>query len=88
MRAACCVLEGEGRQLAAQPLKHKRQSGIFTFIYIERPVWKRSSLCHTLPTQIVGAGAPPIIFSDFGHAPEEEDPARAVVAVKRFLGVE
>jgi pimeloyl-ACP methyl ester carboxylesterase len=28
------------------------------------------------------------IFEDLGHAPEEEDPARTVAAVKQFLGIE
>jgi pimeloyl-ACP methyl ester carboxylesterase len=27
------------------------------------------------------------IFDDLGHAPEEEDPARTVLAVKAFLGL-
>jgi pimeloyl-ACP methyl ester carboxylesterase len=26
-----------------------------------------------------------VIFEDLGHAPEEEDPARTVAAVKQFL---
>jgi pimeloyl-ACP methyl ester carboxylesterase len=34
------------------------------------------------------AGSTLIVFDDLGHAPEEEDPARTVAAVKRFLGVE
>jgi len=34
------------------------------------------------------AGSTLVVFDDLGHAPEEEDPARTVVAVKRFLGVE
>jgi len=28
------------------------------------------------------------MFEDLGHAPEEEDPAGTVAAVKRFLGME
>jgi pimeloyl-ACP methyl ester carboxylesterase len=32
-------------------------------------------------------GSTLVIFDDLGHAPEEEDPARTVVAVKQFLGV-
>jgi pimeloyl-ACP methyl ester carboxylesterase len=28
-----------------------------------------------------------VIFDDLGHAPEEEDPVRSVVPVKRFLGL-
>lgn len=34
------------------------------------------------------AGSTLIIFDDLGHAPEEEDPARSVAAVKKFLGIE
>jgi pimeloyl-ACP methyl ester carboxylesterase len=34
------------------------------------------------------AGSTLAIFEDLGHAPEEEDPARTVAAVKRFLGIE
>lgn len=34
------------------------------------------------------AGSTLVVFDDLGHAPEEEDPDRTVVAVKRFLGVE
>ena len=33
------------------------------------------------------AGSTLAIFDDLGHAPEEEDPARTVAAVERFLGV-
>jgi pimeloyl-ACP methyl ester carboxylesterase len=33
-------------------------------------------------------GSTLVIFDDLGHAPEEEDPARTVEAVKRFLQVE
>jgi pimeloyl-ACP methyl ester carboxylesterase len=33
------------------------------------------------------AGSTLVIFDDLGHAPEEEDPARTVVAVERFLGL-
>ena len=29
-----------------------------------------------------------VIFEELGHAPEEEDPARTVAAVKQFLGIE
>jgi hypothetical protein len=29
-----------------------------------------------------------VVFDGLGHAPEEEDPARTVVAVKQFLGLE
>jgi pimeloyl-ACP methyl ester carboxylesterase len=32
------------------------------------------------------SGSMLVIFNDLGHAPEEEDPARTVVAVKQFLG--
>jgi pimeloyl-ACP methyl ester carboxylesterase len=32
------------------------------------------------------SGSTLVIFDDLGHAPEEEDPARTVVAVKQFLG--
>jgi pimeloyl-ACP methyl ester carboxylesterase len=34
------------------------------------------------------AGSVLAIFDDLGHAPEEEDPARTVVAVERFLGLD
>jgi pimeloyl-ACP methyl ester carboxylesterase len=34
------------------------------------------------------AGSTLMMFEDLGHAPEEEDPARTVAAVKRFLGME
>ncbi len=34
------------------------------------------------------AGSTLVMFEDLGHAPEEEDPARTVAAVKRFLGME
>jgi pimeloyl-ACP methyl ester carboxylesterase len=34
------------------------------------------------------AGSELVIFEDLGHAPEEEDPARSVAAVKQFLGIE
>jgi pimeloyl-ACP methyl ester carboxylesterase len=34
------------------------------------------------------AGSVLEIFDDLGHAPEEEDPARTVAAVKRFLQIE
>jgi pimeloyl-ACP methyl ester carboxylesterase len=34
------------------------------------------------------AGSVLAIYDDLGHAPEEEDPARTVVAVKQFLGRE
>ncbi len=34
------------------------------------------------------AGSTLVIFEDLGHAPEEEDPARTVAAVQRFLGME
>jgi pimeloyl-ACP methyl ester carboxylesterase len=34
------------------------------------------------------AGSTLVIFDDLGHAPEEEDPERTVVPVKRFLGLE
>jgi pimeloyl-ACP methyl ester carboxylesterase len=34
------------------------------------------------------AGSKLVIFDDLGHAPEEEDPARSVAAVKQFLGSE
>jgi pimeloyl-ACP methyl ester carboxylesterase len=34
------------------------------------------------------AGSTLVVFDDLGHAPEEEDPARTVAAVKRFLGME
>jgi pimeloyl-ACP methyl ester carboxylesterase len=34
------------------------------------------------------AGSVLVIFDDLGHAPEEEDPVRTVVAVKKFLGIE
>lgn len=34
------------------------------------------------------AGSELVIFEDLGHAPEEEDPARSVAAVKQFLGME
>jgi pimeloyl-ACP methyl ester carboxylesterase len=33
------------------------------------------------------AGSVLAVFDDLGHAPEEEDPARTVTAVKRFLGL-
>jgi len=33
------------------------------------------------------AGSTLAIFADLGHAPEEEDPARTVAAVERFLGL-
>jgi pimeloyl-ACP methyl ester carboxylesterase len=33
------------------------------------------------------AGSRLVIFDDLGHAPEEEDPARSVAAVKEFLGL-
>jgi len=33
------------------------------------------------------AGSTLVVFDDLGHAPEEEDPARTVAAVKRFLGI-
>lgn len=33
------------------------------------------------------AGSTLVIFDDLGHAPEEEDPARTVAAVKKFLGL-
>ena len=33
------------------------------------------------------AGSTLAMFDDLGHAPEEEDPARTVEAVKRFLGI-
>jgi pimeloyl-ACP methyl ester carboxylesterase len=33
------------------------------------------------------AGSVLAIFDDLGHAPEEEDPARTVIAVKQFLGI-
>jgi pimeloyl-ACP methyl ester carboxylesterase len=33
-------------------------------------------------------GSTLVIFDDLGHAPEEEDPARSVAAVKKFLGIE
>jgi pimeloyl-ACP methyl ester carboxylesterase len=33
-------------------------------------------------------GSTLVIFDDMGHAPEEEDPARSVVPVKQFLGIE
>jgi pimeloyl-ACP methyl ester carboxylesterase len=33
------------------------------------------------------AGSTLVIFDDLGHSPEEEDPARTVAAVKRFLDV-
>jgi pimeloyl-ACP methyl ester carboxylesterase len=33
-------------------------------------------------------GSTLVIFEDLGHAPEEEDPARTVAAVKQFLGIE
>jgi pimeloyl-ACP methyl ester carboxylesterase len=33
------------------------------------------------------AGSTLVIFDDLGHAPEEEDPARTVAAVKQFLGL-
>jgi pimeloyl-ACP methyl ester carboxylesterase len=33
------------------------------------------------------AGSTLVIFDGLGHAPEEEDPARTVVAVKQFLGM-
>jgi pimeloyl-ACP methyl ester carboxylesterase len=32
-------------------------------------------------------GSTLVIFDDLGHAPEEEDPARSVAAVKKFLGI-
>jgi pimeloyl-ACP methyl ester carboxylesterase len=31
------------------------------------------------------AGSQLVVFDDLGHAPEEEDPARTVEAVKKFL---
>jgi pimeloyl-ACP methyl ester carboxylesterase len=34
------------------------------------------------------AGSTLAMFDDLGHAPEEEDPARSVVAVRRFLGLD
>ncbi len=34
------------------------------------------------------AGSTLVIFDDLGHAPEEEDPAQTVLAVKRFLNLE
>jgi pimeloyl-ACP methyl ester carboxylesterase len=34
------------------------------------------------------AGSTLVIFDDLGHAPEEEDPAQTVMAVKQFLDVE
>jgi len=34
------------------------------------------------------AGSTLVVFDDLGHAPEEEDPARTVAAVKQFLGTE
>jgi pimeloyl-ACP methyl ester carboxylesterase len=34
------------------------------------------------------AGSTLVIFEDLGHAPEEEDPARTVAAVKQFLGLQ
>jgi pimeloyl-ACP methyl ester carboxylesterase len=34
------------------------------------------------------AGSTLAMFEDLGHAPEEEDPARTVAAVRRFLGIE
>jgi pimeloyl-ACP methyl ester carboxylesterase len=34
------------------------------------------------------AGSTLVVFDDLGHAPEEEDPARTVTAVKRFLDLE
>jgi pimeloyl-ACP methyl ester carboxylesterase len=34
------------------------------------------------------AGSELAMFADLGHAPEEEDPARTVAAVKRFLQIE
>lgn len=34
------------------------------------------------------AGSTLVIFDDLGHAPEEEDPARSVAAVKKFLGID
>jgi pimeloyl-ACP methyl ester carboxylesterase len=33
------------------------------------------------------SGSTLVIFKDLGHAPEEEDPARTVMAVKQFLGL-
>jgi pimeloyl-ACP methyl ester carboxylesterase len=33
------------------------------------------------------AGSKLVIFDDLGHAPEEEDPARSVAAVREFLGL-
>jgi pimeloyl-ACP methyl ester carboxylesterase len=33
-------------------------------------------------------GSTLVIFDDLGHAPEEEDPARTIAAVKKFLGIE
>jgi pimeloyl-ACP methyl ester carboxylesterase len=33
------------------------------------------------------AGSTVVVFDDLGHAPEEEDPARSVAAVKQFLGL-
>jgi pimeloyl-ACP methyl ester carboxylesterase len=33
------------------------------------------------------AGSTLVMFDDLGHAPEEEDPARTVAAVKTFLGI-
>ncbi len=34
------------------------------------------------------AGSTLVMFDDLGHAPDEEDPERTVVAVKRFLGID
>jgi len=31
-------------------------------------------------------GAKLVVFDDLGHVPQEEDPARTVAEVKRFLG--
>jgi len=41
---------------------------------------------HRLHKDITGSTL--VIFDDLGHAPEEEDPARTIEAVKRFLEVE
>ena len=32
-------------------------------------------------------GSTLVIFDDLGHVPQEEDPARSLVPVKRFLGL-
>jgi len=34
------------------------------------------------------AGSQVAMFEDLGHVPQEEDPARTVAAVKKFLGVD